>query len=80
MGGVEQISHYLDSCEEYSITSNKWVALPCLHFAGKSLGSVLLKSGKAFCFGGSVSNDPLEIESLQTLNAHGEALGQSRLI
>ena len=54
MGGVEQISHYLDSCEEYSITSNKWVALPCLHFARKSLGSVLLKSGKAFCFGGSV--------------------------
>ena len=45
----------LKICESYSVTKNKWTVLPCLSVSRVCPGSVLLKSKRAFCFGGAQS-------------------------
>ena len=50
LGGRDR--KYLQNCEMYFTSSNKWVDLPSLNIGWKSPGSLLLQSKRAFCFCG----------------------------
>ena len=66
LGGYSN-QNRLRTCDKYIIAINKWERLPSLNKARGFPGSLLLKSRKAFCFGGYSGKDYLnEIESLQT--------------
>ena len=61
VGGLNEV--FLNTCELYSVRSNKWGELPPLHTPRKMPGSILLKSMKAFCFLGNASGSKLSFTS-----------------
>ena len=64
----------LVSCEKYFVAVNKWTVLPSLNTPRQWPASVLLKSGKAFCFCGhqGPSKRLNSIESIQPQSDEGK--------
>ena len=50
VGGFHEVQ--LRTCEQYSVTGNKWKGLAPLNTARQHPGSILLKPMKVFCFCG----------------------------
>ena len=62
---------YLSTCENYLAVYNKWTELPSLNAARCLPGSIVLNSGKVFCFYGT---QEMALDSVETLQIKSDTL------